>query len=288
VSPPSFEHCKVLIEHRASLRLQLYGVSKDSPVLVLKKMEDRRQQLQSKIRIYEANIKAAGFIPPSWSPSTPSNGSSDADEDILVQEVLDEYPELDAGIGLEADEEDDELENYMDDKDTSLALAPASDIPKPELYELWLPSHHTKTALPKLCDQELQLRNSQALHALQQVRSGLGEKSVLIRTVVRRNRDAGQYKRGRAWKEVNNAHRNMVKSWRTYERARRAILQLPNSGKLVEIFQPIVRSDLKDMGDITHANRIGQKNDMLPWFWRMKDSSYNDEGWLVEGMCFLS
>jgi hypothetical protein len=91
------------------------------------------------------------------------------------------------------------------------------------------------------------------------VKVKIGEKSVLIRHVVRRNRDAGQYRKGRAWKEVSASHADLVRAWRTYERACLAIMRLPGHAKLQQQFQNIAREDLKEIKDITHANRVGQR-----------------------------
>lgn len=133
-----------------------------------------------------------------------------------------------------------------------------------------------------LCNQEVLLRESQAYEALQGIRYGIGQKSVLIKFLVRRNRSSGQYKKSRAWDEVNSSHADLVKHWATYRRARDALLRLPHTKKILKTLKPIDKGHLRELKDITEENRTGQRNDTLAWFWR---TSTEEEGpeWSVEG-----
>lgn len=53
-----------------------------------------------------------------------------------------------------------------------------------------------------------------------------------------------------------------------YNRAREALQRLGQSNAK---YHKITKSDLKMPGDIVEANRIGQRSDKLPWFWRLDD-----------------
>jgi hypothetical protein len=45
----------------------------------------------------------------------------------------------------------------------------------------------------------------------------------------------------------------------------------------------IPREDLKEIKDITHANRVSQRNDTLPWFWQMRGDGISEDAWQSEG-----
>ena len=59
---------------------------------------------------------------------------------------------------------------------------------------------------------------------------------------------------------------------RQYHRSRTALELLLGTGHslLQDHYLPISSEDLKISGDITEVNRFGQKNDRLPWFWRLQ------------------
>jgi len=42
-------------------------------------------------------------------------------------------------------------------------------------------------------------------------------------------------------------------------------------------FNDITEADLKMPGDIIEENRIGQRSDQLPWFWRLDGQLQGDE-----------
>jgi hypothetical protein len=261
--------------------------------LEVKKLEDRRQILRSRIRSYfrrlvtiavdpKGVLTAAGLI----------TGTNDTTEQ-LTEELLEEVRQWHDESVLPADFED--LDDPGDDTDTESDLTMNStlldddhdeELAIPEMVTIWMPSYD-QNAKANLKDLELELRKAQASDALHMVKVKIGEKSVLIRHVVRRNRDAGQYRKGRAWKEVSASHADLVRAWRTYERARLAIMRLPGHRKLEQQFQYIAREDLKEIKDITHANRVGQRNDTLPWFWRMKGNSQSEQDWQTEGATLM-
>jgi hypothetical protein len=208
----------------------------------------------------------------------------------LAEELLEEVRQWHDEVISSDDFED--LDELSDDEDVESFVTPDLTTPSeddevlaiPEKYTIWMPSHNKDTP-PNLQQLELELREAQALDALHSIKVKIGEKSVLIRHIVRRNRDAGQYKKGRAWKEVSASHADLVRAWRTYERARMAIERLPGSKNLGQKFKVIHREDLKEMKDITHANRVSQRNDTLPWFWQMHGDGLSETAWQSEGEC---
>jgi hypothetical protein len=194
--------------------------------------------MRTRIRTYNRKLDSIGVkntLPWADGISTGGNDSTTYLAEELLEEVCQWHDDVISPNDF------DDLDEVSDDGDEDADLLVLHDViatgdddealAVPEKYTIWMPSYNKNTA-PNLCQLELELREAQALDALHSIKVKIGEKSVLIRHVVRRNRDAGQYKKGRAWKEVSAAHADLVRAWRTYERARMAIEQLPGSGKL--------------------------------------------------------
>jgi hypothetical protein len=102
-----------------------------------------------------------------------------------------------------------------------------------------------------------------------------------MKVLVRHHCGAGRRKTGRAWKELNSVHAELVKHWASYQRACQAMENLPDREQTQLKYQPIAKADLKSVADVTNPNRIGQRNNVLPWFWTAQPSS-NDPKWLDE------
>ena len=113
---------------------------------------------------------------------------------------------------------------------------------------------------------EFQLREGQANDLLERLRECLAEKCLKFRKEVRPAKS--QKKVTRAWglvHRMDNQIKEMVVMYRT---TRDAIGELGGAAGLKR-FQEIKKSDLKISGDIVEANRVGQRNSVLPWFWRL-------------------
>lgn len=185
-----------------------------------------------------------------------------------LEDELEDYPELQSLMNEEAD-----------DTDSDLKPDPLDDMREPAYTELpekiliWLP-HRDHSAPAITHDYELKLQSAHALEQTSIIRSSIGDKSLLIQILIRRNRNAGQWKKGKTWAAVNKAHSQLFEAWATYERARVAIQKLP-SNAATEAWNrkllPIKKEQLQDVEDVTKANRYGQKLDTLPWFWNMQD-----------------
>ena len=126
----------------------------------------------------------------------------------------------------------------------------------------------------------------QANDALGALRLELGYKSIVQRVDVRRT----THRKGktRAWKRVNNSAREVRKYERSYNRARRALQQLGADAKILEKFKEIENKDLVVAPDMVEENRVGQKSDTMPWFWRLGPESQSDTenaGWMEECEC---
>jgi hypothetical protein len=278
---------------RASLRQYAHNITPKSSVLEVKKLEDRRHLMRTRIRSYIRRLVTIGMNRTVGLAGTGLSTTTADTTQQLTEELLEEVRQWHEEVLSENDFE--ELDMLSDDEDIEPPLAIESltstedhdeALAIPEKFTIWMPSYD-EDAPANFHDLELELRQAQASDALHMVKVKIGEKSVLIRHVVRRNRDAGQYRKGRAWKEVSASHTDLVRAWRTYERARMAIMRLPGHEKLGQKFQSIAREDLKEIKDITHANRVGQKNYTLPWFWQMQGNGSSEEDWQIEGKIII-
>ena len=169
---------------------------------------------------------------------------------------------------LDVDQEDDEGAWLAADVEEIREEGPeitAENIP------LYLPSTLTASqrkslGWQELGNMELQLREGQANDLLQKLRECLAEKSLKFRTEVRPANS--QKKMTRAWGSVHRKDNQIKETVVMYRTARDAIGELGGVADLKR-FQEIKRSDLKMSGDIVEENRVGQRNSILPWFWRL-------------------
>ena len=150
----------------------------------------------------------------------------------------------------------------------------------PENVTLYLPSsfkpHQRKDlGLQELGNMELQLREGQANDSLEMLRECLAEKSLRFRKELRTAK--GQKKMTRAWDSIHKMEDQIKQAVVAYRAARDAIRELGEAADL-ERFQEITKLDLKMSGDIVEENRVGQRNSVLPWFWRLDREAKEDCG----------
>ena len=141
----------------------------------------------------------------------------------------------------------------------------------PENIPLCLPSDFTANQRKILDWQELgsmesQLREGQANDLLEQLRECLAEKSLRFRTEVRPANSQGKVTR--VWGSVHRIDNQIKETVVMYRTAREAITELRGAAELRR-FQEIKKIDLKMSGDIVEENSVGQRNSVLPWFWRL-------------------
>ena len=171
----------------------------------------------------------------------------------------------------------DQLDLDQEDDDGAWLAADTEEIREeepemtPENIPLYLPSTFTASQRNSLGWQkpgkmELQLREGQANDLLEKLRECLAEKSLRFRTQVRSANS--QKKATRAWGSVHRMDNQIKEIVVMYRTARDAIGELGGAADLKR-FQEIKRSDLKMSGDIVEENRVGQRNSVLPWFWRL-------------------
>ena len=176
-------------------------------------------------------------------------------------------------------EEDVEVEDLMDggalDEDFDYDEEDESEIPSvlPEMVVLPLPSNISslqfKSPLQSLITVEIELRKGQANDALEGLRVGLANKSLLFSTVIKQSKSTKQ--NTRAWASVRNTQSQILSHARSYQRAWQALKCIGTPEDLKD-YQKLDSKDLVTVKDITMANRFGQGSDSLAWFWRIGPS----------------
>jgi hypothetical protein len=174
-----------------------------------------------------------------------------ADEAVEAEDLVDGF--LDDDLDFEEGEESDEG---------------ISDLP--EMVILPLPSNiiskRLGPSLESLISIERQLRKGQANDALEGLRIGLANKSLLLLTDV--NKSTSTKQSTRAWASVRNAQSQILIHAHGYQRAWTALKCVGTPEDLV-IYQKLEEKDLVVVKDITSAKRFGQGSDRLAWFWRI-------------------
>lgn len=72
-----------------------------------------------------------------------------------------------------------------------------------------------------------------------------------------------------ARRDITGAEEKISRIHRTYQRARKALENLGAPSEVMDKYRPILLEDLKVSGDVTEEQRLGQRNDTIPWFWRI-------------------
>jgi hypothetical protein len=187
--------------------------------------------------------------------------------DTPVEEFVE--PEHLVDEGEDFDEEDDEAE--------ALSILPESVI-------LPLPSKMVsamhRQPLEPLTSVERELRKGQANDALEGLRIGLANKSLLLLTDV--NQSTSTKQSTRAWASVRNTQTQILFHARSYQRAWVALKSVGTPEDLL-IYQKLEEKDLVVVKDITNAKRFGQGSETLAWFWRIGPSKDSMTGeWMEE------
>jgi hypothetical protein len=186
-----------------------------------------------------------------------------AEESIEPEELVDGSLDEDFSCEDEDQDEDEEL---------------------PEAIILTLPSKVNSVKLGEsfeiLRSTERELRKGQANDALEGLRIGLANKSLLLLTNV--NKSTSTKQSTRAWESVRNAQSQILHHARSYQRAWRALNSVGTPEDLA-IYQKLEEKDLVVIKDITKAKRFGQGSQSLSWFWRIGPSEDELTGeWMEE------
>jgi hypothetical protein len=251
---------------RDALRPDIRRMSKRATTLQKTSIEDRRRKLES--RLDNFHHSARQFI----------GGNGDDDLEMLPQVTGwekgdDELSDDDS----ESSCDEDGVLGWEDDDEETEPVENAS-IAMPSSYGIDIIKD---LGLGDLATQELELRKGQANDWLKELHLALGHKAALYRTGVRDAKSTSM--KTRAWDDVKAMTVKVTRCVRGYRRTRIAMERLGADHATLKRYSELLREDLKLSADITEENRFGQRNDVLPWFWRL-DGANDEEGntWMKE------
>jgi len=266
---------------RDELRLDLQKLSMYETASGKTSIEDRRKKLEERLNRF--NQKAQEMIGDNEEEVLdilpPFTGWEESDEGSYENEDrqsnVGEDEESNVGEEEESNGDEDESSDGKDEKSE-----------KPEMTPIWMPSSLNsedveRLNLKVLAAQELELRKGQASDCLQGLRLALGHRAILYRTKLRHSKTTKG--KSRAWGNIKAATIKVNKHVRAYRRARRALEHLGADDSTLAHFQKLQTNDLKVNLDVTEENRVGQRSDTLPWFWRLDGQNADQhETWMQE------
>lgn len=242
----------MLTFRRARLRWEISLLPQKPTVIQLLKVGRSRARLSKKVKDFL--LISNSFLPP----------HEEFDLRLFEDEVIDTPPE-------ESVEPEEVLDGALDE-DIGYEDEDESESPSvlPESVVLPLPSNIISAqpipSIAPMISTENELRKGQANDALEGIRIGLANKSLLLQTGV--NLSTSTKQSTRAWDSVRNAQSQVLVHARSYQRAWRAIQSIGSSEDKV-MYQKLEGGDLVVVKDITMAKRFGQGRDALAWFWRI-------------------
>jgi hypothetical protein len=271
---------------RVSIKVLARQIKRGTKASNLNDLERRRGILASRIALYNSKLEEAGFLTLAHSATHQFSDYLQSNED-LDDIVSDDESDQDFS---DYSDDDDELSDtdlcQLEDEGTVLTSLPEQTL-------IWLP-HRESNSLASIRKVEMLLQVAYALQHLEAIKECIGEKSALMQIFIRQNRYSGQKRKLRSWKQVRQTENRLSTAAAAYERARLAIEQLSidtdedsmdDTGVLWRNrLRIITKEDLKEVKDVTEPNRIGQKNNKLPWFWSMKEGEKDQSGLMQEGM----
>lgn len=246
---------------RDSLRSNLQKMSKHVTTLEQTSIEDKRRKLEGRLNHFHekaqefigGNAEEHPDILPQFTGWKKGDDADNKNEEALDKEALDE----------------EKFWEEVDDEENS---------ENPETTPIYMPSSLKQEDIQRLqlrtlAAQELELRKGQASDCLQSLRMALGHRAILYRTKVRNAKSTVD--KTRAWDNVKAMTVKVSKHARAYRRARKALEHLGADNATLTQYQELQSKHLQVNKDITEENRVGQRSDVLPWFWRL--DSHNAE-----------
>lgn len=252
----------MLIVNRNNLALFVASLGKRPTAAQKRDLIGKRDNLQKRITKFEKSMLS--FI------RKHDGGDSDDDEDTfsnVSSESSDNRDEDDMTDILDSGDEDEMWDEEDIDDDAHLSSTIVV-----ENMRLSLPSNLKRGGLgheifTSLRNQEATLREGQINESLRKLRMALGEKAWMLRNNVQ-DASGGKGKL-RAWSGVKQKTKEVGKHLKLYRQATSALRRMG----LGEKWKPITKNDLKMSGDMTEANRTGQRAHTLAWFWRLEDGA---------------
>lgn len=248
----------LLTSPRSRLRSEIKKLPQNPTVKQQLKVARIRSSLGKRVKNFlRASI---AFLPAleevDLKPSEEEDINTPAEESVEPEDLMDDLVEMDGLVDGDV---------YCEEEEEAEAPSVV-----PESVILPLPSNITSTKLrpllQSLMSTERELRKGQANDALEGLRIGLANKSLLLLTDV--NKSTSTKQSTRAWASVRNAQSQILFHASSYERAWQALKSIGAKEDLA-IYQKLEANDLVTVKDITMAKRFGQGSDRLAWFWRI-------------------
>ena len=195
--------------------------------------------------------------------------------------------EWDGQSQVEPQADDNPGEEIQDDFQDDDSADPDMDDEECMPTRIWIPSTFGydfcfKNGWGKIVDQEIRLRMAQAEESLEELRLAIGHKSLLYKICIRKSKTQASQTRSHAQLiQVNDRIKECAGRYRC---ARSALLSLSAPADMLDKFQVLRDLDLKVNTDVAEENRIGQRNDALPWFWRIGRGESTRNPWMNESM----
>ena len=237
------------------------------------KLYRRKEQLQTKIDAFLNGTP--GFV-----ASLANRDQLDKESNALEDEDND-------NDDLDDDDEDtfEQEDDLEDDPEEHVKSSPGTH-DAPEHIMLPLPSRLGLTKqelemISPIVEDEVTIRQSQAVEALEQLRLSLGIKSAIFR----KQRGAGKsyQKKTRAQKAANAATAAVQKHAQCYSLAQSALVHLGADKVILTKFPLLEKDDLGISRDVIEENRVGQRSEHVSWIWRLDiGKSLGENAWLEE------
>jgi len=232
---------------RDALRSEIWLLTRKPTTAQKTAIEEKKQRLLSQITKFHDS--ADHFISVVDLEDVPGPQDHDA---FCLDENGDDLDEQEfwQSRAEEDDESDDEAEDIF-----------------PECLGLWMPSSlgiqaATIAGLEGLVKEERQLRIGQANDFLENLRSHLGQKSVLYQMHVRGSTSVQTDTRSR--NDIQRLGLKINRDVRSYHQAQEALLNLGTSNDLLTKYQQVLPEHLSTEKEITEENRYGQGTHVLP------------------------
>lgn len=210
-------------------------------------VEEKRQRLQARIDAFHK------YGMEFW---------GDFEEDALVPPKKFDFPDADS----------QDSEDSSNEEDDFFLPSPWIDDLAAEAQPLLLPSNLGMTVdreqgYSKFANQEKTLRIGQANDALQAIRLGLSQKSVIFREDLRKAKT--KTRKLRSWDQIIMVDFNVRHHSRVYDRARTSLVRLGASEEELGRYQVLKKEHLNVTTARIDPSMRGQRDTSLAWFWTM-------------------
>lgn len=186
---------------------------------------------------------------------------------------------------------DDIEDTFADDEDVAgrPEVVDEEELVPPEKQGINLPSSleggESSGDFVSLQEKELELRIGQANDALQDIRLGVANRSILFRTTLRH---ATGYASGtRAHRQLHGLSAVVSKAARVYNLARKAMVRLGAEEEMLQKYRVLEKSHLRADTAAIDFNQPGNRNARLSWIWSVDEGQPGSNMMLDGASCYM-